>query len=56
MGLHVGEHLVFHMEIDGKLISRKYTPVSKVNDLGKVEFVIKIYKKNEEFPLGGKIT
>jgi ferredoxin-NADP reductase len=44
------------MEINGKLISKKYTPISKVNDKGKVEFVIKIYRPNEEFPAGGKFT
>jgi ferredoxin-NADP reductase len=56
MGLPVGGHVFFHLNIDGNILSRKYTPVSKVNERGKIEFVIKIYRKTPEFPLGGKFT
>lgn len=56
MGLPVGGHVFFHMEIDGEVLSRKYTPVSHVNLRGRVEFVIKVYKPNEEFTEGGKMS
>jgi ferredoxin-NADP reductase len=56
MGLPVGGHVFFHLPIEDGFISRKYTPVSPVNLRGKVEFVIKIYKPNEEFTAGGKMS
>lgn len=56
LGLPVGGHLFFHMEMDGDFVSRKYTPVSKVNERGKVEFMIKVYKPCEEFIAGGKMS
>ena len=33
-------------------VARKYTPISGVNHAGEVEFLIKIYRKNEhpKFP------
>jgi len=55
-GLWVGGHFIFHAEIDGKWISRKYTPISPINQKGKATLVIKIYRSNEEFPAGGKFT
>ena len=30
-GLFPGGHFVFHAEVDGKMISRKYTPINPVN-------------------------
>jgi len=56
MGLPVGGHVFFHLDLNGEFISRKYTPVSMVNEKGRVAFVIKVYRKNEEFPLGGKMS
>ena len=54
MGLPVGGHLFFHMnDAEGEMISRKYTPISNVNDLGKITFIIKLYLPTEEFPKGG---
>lgn len=55
-GLWVGGHFVFHATIDGKLVSRKYTPVSPINLKGRAEFVIKIYRPHPDFPEGGKFT
>ena len=55
-GLWVGGHFVFHAEIDGKIVSRKYTPISPINEKGRALFAIKIYRKNDEFPNGGKFT
>ena len=56
LGLPVGGHLIFHIEIDGDVVSRKYTPVSQINEKGVVVFVIKIYRKTDEFPKGGKMS
>jgi len=56
MGLHVGGHIFFHTTIDGQIVTRRYTPVSQVNERGKIVFVIKVYKKTDEFPNGGKFS
>lgn len=37
-------------------MSRKYTPISPVNEKGKAVFVIKIYREDPAFPDGGKFT
>lgn len=56
-GLHVGGHIIFHgTDINGQPIAKKYTPVSTVNQKGTIDFVIKIYRKCEEFPNGGKFS
>ena len=56
LGLPVGNHLSLISEnANGELVSRSYTPVSTDNNIGYVDFVIKIYKSNEhpDFPDGG---
>lgn len=55
-GLWASGHLHFHAEINGEHKSRKFTPVSPVNQKGSADFVIKIYRKCDEFPEGGKFT
>ena len=46
LGLPVGKHLSLISENeDGEQVSRSYTPVSTDNNVGYVDFVIKIYKK-----------
>jgi cytochrome-b5 reductase len=44
--------------VDNKLVVRPYTPVSSDEDLGYVDFVIKVYFKNvhPKFPDGGKMS
>ena len=57
MGLPVGGHVFFHFtDSDGEVISRKYTPISKVNERGRVIFIIKLYLPCDEFPEGGKMS
>ena len=58
MGLPVGNHIMFHAEVGGENILRKYTPISAVKDQTFVDFVIKIYRKNvvPKFPEGGLMT
>lgn len=58
LGLPIGQHIRFTADIDGKEVSRKYTPVSSENDKGHVNLVIKVYFKNvhPKFPDGGKMS
>lgn len=49
-GLWAGGHYIFHTDIDGKHFARKYTPVSPINQKGTSDFVIKVYRNNDEFP------
>lgn len=58
LGLPVGKHLMISTTLDGKLVSRAYTPVTSDDDVGFFDLVIKVYFKNvhPKFPDGGKIT
>jgi NAD(P)H-flavin reductase len=57
IGLPVGGHVFFHFtDTAGEVISRKYTPISTVNERGKVSFVIKVYAPTAEFPNGGVMS
>lgn len=52
-GLYAGGAFIFHAEgID----SRKYTPISQVNEKGKAIFIIKIYRKHPDYPGKGLMT
>ena len=58
LGLPLGNHVMFHANVNGEDIVRKYTPISDVIDQTYVDFVIKIYRKNvhPKFPEGGLMT
>jgi ferredoxin-NADP reductase len=57
LGLPVGGHVFFHFtNPEGEVISRKYTPISKVNERGRVIFLIKLYLPCPEFPEGGQMS
>ncbi len=58
LGLPIGNHLFICANIDNKYYQRAYTPISQDDDVGFVEFIIKIYFKNENprFPQGGLMT
>ncbi|KAH7628944.1 hypothetical protein B0T09DRAFT_169996 [Sordaria sp. MPI-SDFR-AT-0083] len=45
LGLPTGQHIALRANIDGKSVSRSYTPVSNNSDLGRVELLIKVYDK-----------
>ncbi|TVY32775.1 NADH-cytochrome b5 reductase [Lachnellula subtilissima] len=49
LGLPTGQHVAIRTEINGKMVSRSYTPVSNDSDLGRIELVVKVYP-------GGLIT
>ncbi|CAD5230720.1 unnamed protein product [Bursaphelenchus xylophilus] len=58
LGLPVGQHVYLSARVDGKLVVRPYTPTSSDDDQGFVEFVIKVYFKDQhpKFPEGGKMS
>lgn len=43
LGLPTGQHIALRATIDGKSVSRSYTPISNNTDLGRVELIIKVY-------------
>jgi len=59
LGLPIGQHISLKFtDEDGKNHQRSYTPVTGDETLGKVTFVIKVYKAgvHEKFPEGGKMS
>lgn len=57
VGLPVGKHIYISTMMNGKLVSRPYSPVSSNDDRGFVEFVIKVYPPNPpQFPDGGILS
>lgn len=59
LGLPIGQHISFRFtDKDGKSVQRSYTPTSGDETLGKVVFVIKVYKAgvHPKFPEGGKMS
>ena len=56
-GLFPAGHIKLHVkDALGKLISKPYTPISSLQNLGSVIFVIKIYREHPDFPGGGAFT
>jgi cytochrome-b5 reductase len=47
LGLPIGQHVAIRAEIDGKAISRSYTPVSNNSDPGTLQLVIKMYSDGQ---------
>ncbi|KAG9314524.1 NADH-cytochrome b5 reductase [Chiua virens] len=45
LGLPIGQHISISAEIDGKEITRSYTPTSSDDDLGSFDLLIKSYEK-----------
>jgi len=58
LGLPVGQHLYLSAKVDDKLVVRPYTPTSSDDDQGYVEFMIKVYFKDQhpKFLEGGKMS
>lgn len=45
LGLPIGQHISLkYTDTDGKEVQRSYTPTSSDDDLGFVDFVVKVYK------------
>ena len=59
LGLPIGQHISLkYTDSNGKDVQRSYTPTSSDDDIGVVDFVIKVYYKdtNPRFPDGGKMS
>lgn len=58
LGLPVGQHIHLIATINEELVIRAYTPVSSDDNVGHVDLVIKVYKRNvhPKFPEGGKMS
>jgi len=59
LGLPIGKHIhVSYDDENGKEVGRPYTPTSSDDDLGYVDFVIKVYYAgvNPRFPDGGQLS
>lgn len=56
VGLPTGQHVHLQTVLNGKKLVRVYTPVSSDADKGVLDFVIKLYRPNEAFPDGGKMS
>jgi len=59
LGLPIGQHISLKfVGADGKGVQRSYTPTTGDETLGKVTFVIKVYKAgvHPKFPDGGKMS
>ena len=42
LGLPIGQHISISAEINGKLITRSYTPISNDDDRGRFDLIIKV--------------
>lgn len=59
IGLPYGQHISFKFkDAEGIDCIRSYTPITSNDEIGRVEFIIKIYHPNvhPKFPDGGKMT
>ncbi|KAK5651697.1 hypothetical protein OQA88_11763 [Cercophora sp. LCS_1] len=45
LGLPTGQHVALRATVNGKGVSRSYTPVSNDSDLGRIELLIKVYEQ-----------
>ncbi|EMD41310.1 hypothetical protein CERSUDRAFT_89880 [Gelatoporia subvermispora B] len=58
LGLSVGQHVFVRLKRrdTGEVVQRAYTPVSPGNASGAIDFLIKLYLPNSDFPIGGKMS
>ena len=60
LGLPIGQHITLRYvdAVTQEEVQRSYTPVTSDDELGYLDFVIKVYKvgTNERFPMGGKMS
>lgn len=58
LGLPTGYHVYVRLKRKdtGVLVQRAYTPVSRHDAVGCIEFLVKIYHPSPQFPAGGKMT
>jgi nitrate reductase (NAD(P)H) len=67
IGLPIGQHVyvrlrrkVKHQDVaeivEGELVQRAYTPLSRACDRGSVDLLVKIYYPDDRYPQGGRMT
>jgi len=57
LGLPTGKHVFITAKVNGKLVMRRYTPITSDHDIGCVKFVIKAYPPAPpRFPDGGILS
>jgi nitrate reductase (NAD(P)H) len=58
LGLPTGQHIFLRANVQGNVVMRPYSPMTDDNTLGHVDFIIKVYFKNQHprFPEGGKMS
>ncbi|KAF9007401.1 nitrate reductase [Cyathus striatus] len=67
LGLPTGQHVYVRLRrkvkhedsaevVEGELVQRAYTPLSRPEDKGFIDMLVKIYYPNEKFPQGGRMT
>jgi cytochrome-b5 reductase len=62
LGLNIGEHIEVVANLPtvempaGEKVARKYTPVSRVDQKGSFDLLIKAYRANPKYPTGGIIS
>lgn len=56
LGVPLGQHLRVHFEDRDPDNGRTYTPISNLNAKGYFDLLVKVYKPNDQFPKGGKLT
>ena len=58
LGLPIGQHISLKfVDSEGKLVQRSYTPVTSDDDVGYVDFIVKVYFPLEpKFPKGGAMS
>jgi len=58
LGLPVGQHVFVRLrrKTTGEMVQRAYTPVSRQEERGSIDLLVKLYLPNADFPSGGKMT
>jgi len=56
LGIKPGQHLMTHGKVEDDVIARPYSPISLEHDKGFFEIALKVYKPNEQYPKGGKLS
>lgn len=58
LGLSVGQHVFVRLrrKTTGELVQRAYTPVTKQDENGVVDLLVKVYYPNSVWPSGGKMS
>ncbi|KAF8649084.1 hypothetical protein AX16_006031 [Volvariella volvacea WC 439] len=63
LGLPTDKHVYIRLKrkvgpkvVGGEIVQRAYTPLSRQEDKGFIDMLVKIYYPNRQYPLGGRMT